>query len=183
MSDDPPRSSAISYFVGWILLVSTLALFGTIVMMCGVPDLTADPSMIALGAIATWRYTWAAINLGALCISVCGAPSTWHLQIDGTRDGLSDAPRYAGLCCHGDADDLGPGGEGLGAAGPEVCGGVVVSAAGEKVGDLVMRGKEALDLPRRLEPLHDPLSSSGRLMGVFGPVVEALCAAGARRRA
>src|SRR5271166_6703754 len=37
-----------------------------------------------------------------------------------------------------------------------------------------MGGKEALNLPRRLEPLHDPLSSSGRLMGVFGPVIEAL---------
>jgi hypothetical protein len=50
----------------------------------------------------------------------------------------------------------------------------VVSAAGENVGDLVMGGKEALNLPRRLEPLHDPLSSSGRLMGIFGPVIEAL---------
>ena len=49
----------------------------------------------------------------------------------------------------------------------------MVSAAGENVGDLVMSGKEALNLPRRLEPLHDPLSSSGRLMGVFGPVIEA----------
>jgi hypothetical protein len=37
-----------------------------------------------------------------------------------------------------------------------------------------MDGEEALNVPRRLEPLHDPLSSSGRLMGVFGPVVEAL---------
>jgi len=37
-----------------------------------------------------------------------------------------------------------------------------------------MSGKEALNLPRRLEPLHDPLSSSGRLMGVFGPIIEAL---------
>src|SRR6266436_5865951 len=37
-----------------------------------------------------------------------------------------------------------------------------------------MSGKEALNLPWRLEPLHDPLSSSGRLMGVFGPVIEAL---------
>src|SRR3954454_3264131 len=64
---------------------------------------------------------------------------------------------------------MGPGGEGLGAAGPEVCGGVVVSAAGEHIGDLIMGGEEALSLPRRLEPLHDPLSSSGRLMGVFGP--------------
>src|SRR5437667_4008365 len=69
---------------------------------------------------------------------------------------------------------MGPGGEGLGAAGPEVCGGVVVSAAGEHIGDLIMGGKEGLNLPRRLEPLHDPLSSSGRLMGVFGPVIEAL---------
>src|SRR5438105_7094665 len=69
---------------------------------------------------------------------------------------------------------MGPGGEGLGAAGPEVCGGVVVSAAGEHIGDLIMGGKKALSLPRRLEPLHDPLSSSGRLMGVFGPVIEAL---------
>ena len=50
----------------------------------------------------------------------------------------------------------------------------MVSAAGENVGDLVMSGKEALNLPRRLEPLHDPLSSSGRLMGVFGPVIKAL---------
>src|SRR5438270_11335906 len=69
---------------------------------------------------------------------------------------------------------MGPGGEGLCAAGPEVCGGVVVSAAGEYIGDLIMGGEEALNLPRRLEPLHDPLSSSGRLMGVFGPVIEAL---------
>src|SRR6202030_1499981 len=68
----------------------------------------------------------------------------------------------------------GPGGEGLSAAGPEVCGGVVVSAAGENIRDLIMGGQEALNLPRRLEPLHDPLSSSGRLMGVFGPVIEAV---------
>src|SRR5258705_13698155 len=37
-----------------------------------------------------------------------------------------------------------------------------------------MGGKEALNLPGRLEPLHDPLTSSGLLMGVFGPVIEAL---------
>src|SRR5690242_2839142 len=37
-----------------------------------------------------------------------------------------------------------------------------------------MSGKEALNVPRRLEPLHDPLSSSGRLMGVLGPVIETL---------
>jgi hypothetical protein len=49
----------------------------------------------------------------------------------------------------------------------------VVSRAGEKVGDLVVGRKEALSLPRRLEPLHDPLSPSGRLMGVLGSVIEA----------
>src|SRR6476646_3595964 len=37
-----------------------------------------------------------------------------------------------------------------------------------------MGGKEALSPPRRLEPLHDPLWSPGRLMGVFGAVIEAL---------
>ena len=75
------------------------------------------------------------------------APSTWHVEIDGKRDGLSDARRYARLCSHGDAGDVGPGGERLGAAEPKVRGGVVVSAAGENVGDLVMGGKEALNLP------------------------------------
>jgi hypothetical protein len=50
----------------------------------------------------------------------------------------------------------------------------VVSAAGENIRDLIMGGQEALNLPRRLEPLHYLLSSSGRLMGVFGPVIEAV---------
>src|ERR1700719_1975143 len=45
---------------------------------------------------------------------------------------------------------------------------------GKTLATWVMSGKEALNLPRRLEPLHDPLLSSGRLMGVFGPVIEAL---------
>jgi thiosulfate dehydrogenase len=37
-----------------------------------------------------------------------------------------------------------------------------------------MSRKEALNLPRRLEPLHDPLSSSGRLMGVFAAAAYAM---------
>src|SRR5271166_5001227 len=41
------------------------------------------------------------------------------------------------------------------------------------VGDLIVCGKKPLHLPRRLETLHDPLSSSCRLVGVFRPVVEA----------
>src|ERR1700752_22678 len=37
-----------------------------------------------------------------------------------------------------------------------------------------MGGKQALHLPRRLEPLHDTLAAAGRLMRILGPVVEAL---------
>ena len=40
------------------------------------------------------------------------------------------------------------------------------------VGDLVVRGQEPLDLARRLEALHDALSSPRRLMGVLSPIVE-----------
>ena len=53
-------------------------------------------------------------------------------------------------------------------------GGVLVGAAGENVGNLIMGGKKPLHLPRRLEALHDPLSSSGRLVGILRPVVQAL---------
>src|SRR3954463_9281765 len=52
-------------------------------------------------------------------------------------------------------------------------GGVLVGAAGEDVGDLIVGGEKPLHLPRRLEALHDPLSSSGRLVGILRPVVEA----------
>src|SRR5690242_12220152 len=52
-------------------------------------------------------------------------------------------------------------------------GGVLAGAAGEEVGDLIMDGQKLLHLPRRLEALHDPLSSSGRLVGILRPVVEA----------
>ena len=63
MSDYQLHSSTTSYVVGWILLSSALALFSTIIVMSGVPELTADPSVITLGTVATWRYSWAAINL------------------------------------------------------------------------------------------------------------------------
>jgi glycosyltransferase Alg8 len=62
MSDHQLHSSATSYVFGWILLFGTLALFSTLVMLFGAPDVT-DAPLITLGAIATWRYTWAAINL------------------------------------------------------------------------------------------------------------------------
>jgi hypothetical protein len=52
-------------------------------------------------------------------------------------------------------------------------GGVLTGAAGENVGDLIMDGKKPLHLPWRLEPLHDALSSPGRLMRILRPVVKA----------
>src|SRR3954452_3467 len=52
-------------------------------------------------------------------------------------------------------------------------GGVLAWAAGEEIGNLIMDGEKPLHLPRRLEALHDPLSSSRRLMGILRPVVEA----------
>jgi hypothetical protein len=54
----------------------------------------------------------------------------------------------------------------------------VIAAEVEEIVDPVMGGEEALGLARRLEPLHLPLASSGRLMGVFGPVVEMLWGGG-----
>ena len=41
------------------------------------------------------------------------------------------------------------------------------------MGYLIMGRQKPFRLPRRLEPLHDPLSSPGRLVGILRPVVEA----------
>jgi hypothetical protein len=46
----------------------------------------------------------------------------------------------------------------------KLLGGVLVGAAGENVGDLIMGGQKPLHLPRRLEPLHNPLWSPRRLV-------------------
>src|SRR5271155_5500466 len=100
-------------------------------------------------------------------------PSTWRQQIDAKRDGLSDA---------GDTHDYA-------AIATPVTWAQVAKAwvrpdsrlrrcrglgGGGKHWRLDHGWRGTLNLPRRLEPLHDPLSSSGRLMGVFGPVIEAL---------
>lgn len=53
-------------------------------------------------------------------------------------------------------------------------GGISVAAAGEKIGDLIMGRQKPWHLPPRLEPLDDPFSSSGRLVGILRPVVEAV---------
>jgi hypothetical protein len=78
------------------------------------------------------------------------------------------------LHSHRHAGDLGPDDEGLTADGMKLGGGILVGAAGENVGDLIVGGKKPLHLPQRLEALHGPLSSSGRLVGILRPVVEAL---------
>src|SRR4029453_8402508 len=63
--------------------------------------------------------------------------------------------------------------KGLGPGGSVLGGRAVIAAEVEEIVDPVMGGEEALGLARRLEPLHLPFSPSRRLMGVFGPVVEA----------
>jgi hypothetical protein len=53
-------------------------------------------------------------------------------------------------------------------------GGVLTRTAGENVGDLIMGRQKPLHLPRRLEALHHPLPSSGRLAGILRSIIEAL---------
>src|SRR4051795_1314912 len=48
----------------------------------------------------------------------------------------------------------------------------------EEIVDPVMGGEEALGLARRLEPLHLPLASAGRLVRILRPVVEMLWGGG-----
>ena len=55
----------------------------------------------------------------------------------------------------------------------EFGGSVLIGVASENVGDLIMDGKKSLHLPWRLEALHDPLSSSRRLVRILCPIVEA----------
>jgi hypothetical protein len=50
---------------------------------------------------------------------------------------------------------------------------VLVGAAGKDIGDLIVDGKKPLHLAWRFEAFHDGLSSSGWLMRILGPVVEA----------
>jgi len=42
----------------------------------------------------------------------------------------------------------------------------------EKISDLIVYRQEFLDLPWRFEPLHDPLSSTRRLMRILRPIVQ-----------
>jgi hypothetical protein len=56
----------------------------------------------------------------------------------------SSGRRQTLLRSHGHAGNLGPGGECLTAGGTKLRGGVVVWAAGEHVGDLIMAGEKPL---------------------------------------
>src|SRR4051812_23402741 len=85
---------------------------------------------------------------------------------------------HEGLCPSGHAGDLGPGLEGLGSGCSILAGGAVIAAEVEEVADLVVGGEEALSLAGRLEALHLPLPSSGRLMRILRPVIEMLWGGG-----
>jgi len=47
-----------------------------------------------------------------------------------------------------------------------------MTAGTEVLGKRPIRGQEALRLPCGLEPLHAPLSLTGGLVRVFGPIVQ-----------
>jgi hypothetical protein len=53
-------------------------------------------------------------------------------------------------------------------------GGDVVAAEMEEIADLIVGREEPLCLPRRLEALHLPFSSSCRLMRILGSIVQTL---------
>src|SRR3954471_6296654 len=90
------------------------------------------------------------------------------------RDKAHEGRSHEGLCPSGHAGDLGPGLKGLGPGGSVLGGGAVIAAEMEEIVDPVMGGEEALGLARRLEPLHLPLASSGRLVRILGSVIQAL---------
>jgi hypothetical protein len=54
----------------------------------------------------------------------------------------------------------------------------VIAAEVEEVGNLIVSGEEALSLAGRLEALHLPLPSSGRLVRILCSVVQMLWGGG-----
>ncbi len=82
--------------------------------------------------------------------------------------------RHGGLGCVAAAAAFRPDFEGPCPGSSVFGGGDVVSTQMEEVVDLVMGREEALGLAGRLEPLHPPLASSGRLTRGLGSVVQAL---------
>src|SRR3954451_14675759 len=86
------------------------------------------------------------------------------------RDKAGEGRSHEHLCPSGNAGDLGPSLEGLGSGGSVLSGGDVVAAEVKQVVDLIVSGEEALGLAGRLEPLHLPLASPGRLARILRPV-------------
>src|SRR5215217_4861750 len=101
-----------------------------------------------------WLWLWGTVNL-----------------IGSGRDKAHEGRSHEGLCPSGHAGDLSPGLEGLGSGGSILDGGAVIAAEVEQVVDLIVGGEEALSLAGRLEALHLPLPSSGRLVRILRSVV------------
>src|SRR4051812_6252536 len=76
--------------------------------------------------------------------------------------------------CRGNPADFSPHHERRRPHGSMLVGGDVVAAETEEVVDLIVGGEETLHLPRQLETLHLPFSSSRRLVRILRPIVEAL---------
>src|SRR5215212_2911518 len=111
------------------------------------------------------------------CAASCSAmrPSGSTVNLIGSgRDKAHGGRSHEHLCPSGHAGDLSPGLEGLGPGGSILGGGAVIAAEMEEIVDPVMGGEEALGLTGRLEALHLPLASSGRLVRILCSVIQAL---------
>jgi hypothetical protein len=87
------------------------------------------------------------------------------------HDKAHEGRSHERLCPSGHAGDLSPGLEGLGSGGSILTGGAVIAAEVEEVGNLIVSREKALGLAGRLEALHLPLASPGRLMRILRSVV------------
>src|SRR3954468_13097532 len=90
------------------------------------------------------------------------------------RDKAHEGRSHERLYPSSHAGDLGPGLKGLGSVGSILAGREVIAAEVEQVVDLIVGREEALSLAGRLEALHLPLASSGRLVRILGSVIQAL---------
>src|SRR3954463_4682257 len=115
----------------------------------------------------------ALILANAISIGFRSGEGTVNL-IGSGRDKAPEGRSHERLCASGHAGDRGPGLEGLGPGGSILAGGAVIAAEGEEVGNLIVSGEEALSLAGRLEALHLPFSSSGRLVRILGSVIQML---------
>src|SRR3954465_6486782 len=109
-------------------------------------------------------------RLAARAISPTGTVNL----IGSGRDKAHEGRSHEGLCPSGHAGDLGPGLKGLGSGGSILGGRAVIATKVEQVADLVVGGEKALGVAGRLEALHLPLASSGRLVRILRPVIQSV---------